>query len=140
MIIFNFSGISKNTNAHEQNINTVNIAPSGSYYCTIINQSSNSITKIVVQQIYSPGNSVSTTYNSPSFPLTVPANGTVSIMIYFVHSGLPGGIRTYEQIMPDPNWYLLSCEDYDPRYVSPISYDASAGGEHQVVISNNICQ
>jgi hypothetical protein len=104
-----------------QQENFKSISPLGSGYCTIYNQSVNTITSIVVQQIYSPGNSVSTTYNSPSFPLQVPVNGTVTIIVHFAHSGPDGNIILYQED-PSGGWTFIDSESYDPSYLSPISF------------------
>jgi len=116
-----------------------NSASFGSYYTTIINQSSNTITKIIVQQILN-GSSTTTTYNNPANGLQVPANGEVNITFFFVRSGPSGMLRAYQQCW-SCGWTLKDSEDYNPSYPATVQYgaypDATHSGWYQVIVSNN---
>jgi hypothetical protein len=135
--LFNFSGTLKNNSNNEQNVSKIissednKFEALGSAFCTVYNQSNNTITSIEVQTTL--GN---TTYNNPSFPLHFAANGNVTIIIHFSNSGSEGGIRTYEL---GSSWNLISCEDYDPQYLSPISYSTIASDQFEVIVSNTGC-
>lgn len=122
--IINYSGTPMNRSNQQKDFNKkIKLAPHnlfGSGFATIYNQSVNTISSIVVQQIYSPGNSVSTTYSSPSLPLQVPVNGISTIIIHFVHSGPEGTIYTYQETSTG-DWTLIHSEQYDPYTLSPFA-------------------
>lgn len=113
IILLSFSAKPRESiNRFDNNFNLL-----GSGQTTIYNYSSNHVTSIVVQNSIG-GNH---TYSNPSLPITVLTNGNVTIIVHFSSPGTPGTLKLY-QLNSSGGWDFIESEDYEPPYLSPISY------------------
>jgi antitoxin component YwqK of YwqJK toxin-antitoxin module len=99
----------------------------GSAYTTVYNQSGNVVTKVEVNTVTG-----SQTFLYPTFPLYFPANGNVTVTVYFKHTNVDGVMKSFKST--SSGWVETNSEDYNTNYLCPITYSPVGPEGDEVII------
>jgi hypothetical protein len=100
----------------------------GSAYTTLYNQSSNYVNKVVVDDVLG-----TRTFLNPTFPLYFGANGNVTVICYFNHTGVDGVITASK--LTSSGWVVTDSENYNTNYLTPVTYSTVGPETDQVIIN-----